>query len=42
MSWLIGTHGLTLADWLGSLAHIRQAPRAVLAALPACWAINAR
>ncbi|MDC7716830.1 NAD-dependent DNA ligase LigA [Vogesella sp. DC21W] len=24
----------TLADWLGSLAHIRQAPRAVLAALP--------
>ena len=24
----------TLADWLGSLPHIRQAPRAVLAALP--------
>lgn len=24
----------TLADWLGSLAHILQAPRAVLAALP--------
>src|SRR5574343_1571677 len=24
----------TLADWLGSLAHISQAPRAVLAALP--------
>lgn len=24
----------TLADWLGSLANIRQAPRAVLAALP--------
>ncbi|MGL6045509.1 MAG: helix-hairpin-helix domain-containing protein, partial [Vogesella sp.] len=24
----------TLADWLGSLDHIRQAPRAVLAALP--------